>query len=581
MNGDPTVDRVAHDQQDFSDGDQNRVTSLEDPTLTLGEIATHVASLSTLESISSEMLEMLQSCVRNGADVLSTPPGVELPVLHLFTKLGWFHGVQACLHTPRPLFFDLRYHYYSDREEEALASSMPAVAPLHFALCHYMYKDNDQAEDGEGVDEAATGGQDVEEEVEVDTLPDGSSGATPSHRRPCTAVQLFSLLTERFSRHPCDTIYWGKRWRARKCRDPSHDQGEDAEDEEEEAPDGWERHSFLALAAYYQRLSLFWPLVKHFPFFDDELEPISLSSWTVWEWDYKALGPTEQVFFEPLSTASVIVRANRATAQLARLCEAPKRILCHEKVLQLCTQGVRHSPDPLEQDQGGTRDASSTSPRLEKRPPEAHHDTMNDGVADVNFHPPDMEAINILHHFLHRGDAVECFQACLQTPNAIDFTAFTSSYYRTMFFDLCENRIKEPSAAAMLRSIVDRIEHRRAWVTATATATDQMDQVDFTWKDRFGHDFLSYAAYLGRLSWIWPIIKPVYIALHFHSSTGERDRSGNGREPPEAVDDELVVAKACSSETITLTRPVREHDFTQLSLEDQAFFECSAGFYSG
>lgn len=204
----------------------------------------------------------------------------------------------------------------------------------------------------------------------------------------------------------------------------------------------------LMLAAENQKLSLIWNVVKGMPFFDDAIEPLSLGL-HVWKWDWDALG-TEQQFFH---INADLIEADRATAGLCQIaCSLTPQ--CHVDLQ-----------------------------RIERYIAEG---------ADVLFTDP-LEEMPVLHRVLLFGDA-EAIQACFTTSRSIDFSLRT--YGETLLHCVCTGEEgKSEQVTKLLHIFLNRIE------------THPSDNVDWSVKDSKGHDFLSWEAFRGRLSLVWPILK--------------------------------------------------------------------------
>lgn len=86
-------------------------------------------------------------------------------------------------------------------------------------------------------------------------------------------VEMLRCFLHRLERHPCDTVDWA--------------QG-----------DSWGR-SFLLRTAEAGRLSAFWPLLCHVPFFDDQTQPLKITC-PVSREDWRCLGEEEQSRLLPL-----------------------------------------------------------------------------------------------------------------------------------------------------------------------------------------------------------------------------------------------------------------------------------------
>lgn len=203
-------------------------------------------------------------------------------------------------------------------------------------------------------------------------------------------------------------------------------------------------YDFLSCAAKYQKLSALWPVVMNMPYFADHVDPIPLSK-PVWKYDWEELGD-EQTFFV---VEQEMIMAERCTAELVRKCELEEWKPAAASVKEMVLKG-----------------------------------------ADVCFTDPEMNK-PILHHFINTG-LVECVEACLESPNPIDFTVTAEYGWTVLHYMMVHNTASV--VTDILRLIVRRLESYTS------------DIVDWFQKDDDGNDFISYAGYYNKLSDVWPIV---------------------------------------------------------------------------
>lgn len=266
---------------------------------------------------------------------------------------------------------------------------------------------------------------------------------------------MLESILFRIQTHPNDVVDWGLR-----------------------ARNGFD---FLSHAAYQERLSLFWPLVRDMPYFADQVEPIDLCSW-IWEWDLLTLYEQENNL--EFKESPKIVKANRSTVSLIRLC--------------------------LEKD--WNMEGNSVFEEVQQYIAEG---------ADVNFRGPGREC-SILHEFISRGNVVYA-KLCLTSDHPIAFTA-QNSKGKSILDSLCtttlffvENRENRPEAAAELLQLI--IEH-------ASTNFNFRDTLDWSKTKKipnrgevsFGEKFLDTVVQNGKLSLFWPVLQ-AFVPFYGHRKT--------------------------------------------------------------
>lgn len=87
---------------------------------------------------------------------------------------------------------------------------------------------------------------------------------------PLEARAVLAVVVDRLQQHPVDAVDFGQ-----------------------ERSGGMD---FISLAAFLERLALFWPLVRDMPYFADSIDGIPLKG-KVYRWDWSALGVDEQSHF--------------------------------------------------------------------------------------------------------------------------------------------------------------------------------------------------------------------------------------------------------------------------------------------
>eukprot|EP00796_Vickermania_ingenoplastis_P012759 gene12759-8698_t len=132
---------------------------------------------------------------------------------------------------------------------------------------------------------------------------------------------------------------------------------------------------FIAWAATYQRLSLFWPHLVKLPLFKFNVgeTPIPIGA-KIWQWDWDRLDREQRRF----ALVDDIIRTNKSTGQLIK--------------------------------RGQNADWKIRTTTVEE--------CVKSG-ADVCFRSPYMERC-ILHEFIVRSD-IDCVRICLSSPNNLDF----------------------------------------------------------------------------------------------------------------------------------------------------------------
>eukprot|EP00796_Vickermania_ingenoplastis_P011421 gene11421-7925_t len=238
--------------------------------------------------------------------------------------------------------------------------------------------------------------------------------------------------------------------------------------------------TFLSLAAEHQKLCLLWPLVNHFDFFSDNLEPFPLR--IVWAADLDKL-EKEKIHFD-ISEASIIP----LNAHTAHLCKLSWSVAAH--------------PDA-----------------------ESVRKCVSNGADVMKLNP--VGNYILLHYFVEHA-SIECVEACLSTPQPIDF-ALRDPSGNTVLHCLC-HRCDQGSIESVLRLVLERLDKHPE------------DTVNWRRKDRHGHTFLSIAAR-------WKVLARAWITLK---------ESGK-----------------CSLLTvpIQLTCKVHESDWNQLLEDDKAAFQ--------
>lgn len=248
-----------------------------------------------------------------------------------------------------------------------------------------------------------------------------------------TAEAVLKILLHRIATNPEDVLDWSE-------------------------PDRNGR-SFLTNAAYHQRLSLFWPIIKHLPFFAQGLKtPFEIPT-RVWQWDWEALGEDQKYFN---ITGAEVLAVPRHTAFLLQYCyeRAPRAELVEQHVVV-----------PESEEAGQT-----------------------------SFKLPTGMYQSIFSEFL-AGGHVDCAMACLLSPRSIDYTALDGAQ-RTPLHLLCEYKnFKAEDAAKILDRILERLEEQGKQTEGFS------DKIDWGKKDGWGHTFIARAAHYQRLSLFWPIIK--------------------------------------------------------------------------
>lgn len=238
-----------------------------------------------------------------------------------------------------------------------------------------------------------------------------------SHDRVAAVMQR---IVHRLETHPNDIMKWDQK--SREGRD------------------------FVSSAAFYQRLSLFWPLIKHLPYFADATTPFPLSS-RVWAWDWEMLGAEEQKNFT-IEKPDLLLSVPKPTAELLQLCF--ESTPCVQQVTACIAAG-----------------------------------------GDPCFQLPSGMYQSVLQEFISGGQ-FDCVAACLTSPAPLDFTKVDGAK-RTVLHLLCEYKnLTAEKARDILRLLVRR---RR-----------EGDKIDWSMQDGWGHGFISRAAYYQRLSLFYPVL---------------------------------------------------------------------------
>lgn len=153
--------------------------------------------------------------------------------------------------------------------------------------------------------------------------------------------------------------------------------------------------------------------------------------------------------------------------------------------------------------------------------------------ADVHFQPESFER-PILHQFLWNGDRTSV-QVCFRSCPFLDFTT-VDKYGYTPLHCLCYEQCPTTSTE-LLKLVIERLN------------THPNDKIQWEQKDTNGHDFISWVAGYQKLSQWWPLLQAV---------------------PYFANSNQLYV----------ISLEAEEHDWNQLTQDDQQRFVLEKGFYT-
>lgn len=232
-------------------------------------------------------------------------------------------------------------------------------------------------------------------------------------------------------------------------------------------------HNFLSHAAFCQRLSLFFPVVRHLNF--------GLYDRSVKEAEAEEGEDGEEPTFTPRRLGPSTENSSDFKGKI-RLTEEVwysdwERLSAEDKErLELTKGGV---PTP-------TRGLWRLS-QLRVPPLADVQQCVKAGAAITESDEGELT----LHAFLIK-ELVECVGACLESPLDIQFT-LQDRYGRTPLHVICDMKSADKGKEC-LRLIVQRIESHTG------------DVIDWKATNKDGRDFLSYAAYKGRLSFFYPLV---------------------------------------------------------------------------
>lgn len=237
------------------------------------------------------------------------------------------------------------------------------------------------------------------------------------------AGSILRAIVRHVELHPQDIIFWGQRG-------------------------GDKKKAFINLAAEFQRLTQFYRIVKHMPFFDDRDTPISLS--LVWQWDWEALEEEERVQFT-IAEPNGVIRASASTSRLMQMCYMG------------CLDATMIAACVAEGAELQFNDRLSAAP--------LHWILQNDQSADF-----------------------KAIRACFATSQRIDFTKrdCSGNALLSKIFDLTR---ADNHVAAVLDLVIDRLE------------AHPEDTVDWSGPPtRYIDSFLALAARFSQLHVVWPVL---------------------------------------------------------------------------
>lgn len=256
-----------------------------------------------------------------------------------------------------------------------------------------------------------------------------------------SAAEMLRMFVERIETHPSDVVEWGK-----EC--------------------DW-NNDFLSLAAFHQRLSLFFPHVRDQPYYADQIHPIELRC-GVWQWDWEALNEADRLSIRFPEDETRVFRASRLTGELAELC-------------------TRTSWQP---------DVDAVREYVQRG-------------ADVEFSDGSSEMEGpILHKFVREGN-VACALVCLKhSTKPIDFRLL-NYWDRTLLHEVCGSFMTS-RAVRMLKAILDREDEQ---LEKNIDTEKRIYSIDWFAKTEYGETFFCNAAATQVLSVVWPMVKDRVLAF--------------------------------------------------------------------
>lgn len=240
-------------------------------------------------------------------------------------------------------------------------------------------------------------------------------------------------------------------------------------------------YTFLSLVGKHQLLAPVWQEVRGMPFFADKTEPIPL--YILWEIDWNAMEEEEQQYFN--IGMVTMIEADEKTARLYKMSQ-------------------RYAVDVAE------------VRRL-----------VHDGAA-VTFFAPGNCLTQTLGRFIMERE-VEAVEACLASPNPIDFT-LTGNLGNTPLHRIAlysSSRL----VSVMLHLVLDRLEARER----LAAEKDKVaaDIVEWGQLNDLGESCISLAASKGQLAVWWQIVFTERRVKYYveHEAKGHRILLTGGVDP--------------------------------------------------
>lgn len=224
----------------------------------------------------------------------------------------------------------------------------------------------------------------------------------------------------------------------------------------------------VSVAAEYQKLHVVWPLLANVPYYADFTTKIPIHG-IVWSADYSLLEDEDK---ESLDVGNV--EFIDLDAETQRLCKLSWLRYPDAREVAACVAagGDVYATDPVKEHQ-------------------------------------------ILFQWIERGE-VACVQACLQhAREVVDFMEADADYGRTALHFVCGARVGNPSGESVVQQLLEVLLD---YVEATG---EERCSVRWDAKNQHLRDFLSEAAFFGRLSVVWQVLKKRQVRYFFGDSHPE------------------------------------------------------------